>query len=261
MQRLTKGLFTQTIGQGPDVVLVHGWGMHSAVWEDFAECLAQRFRVTLIDLPGHGRSAGNGDFSLSSVTEALLDVAPAKAHWLGWSLGSLIVLNIAHHHPERVSRVILVAGSARFTADLDWPGVEVGLLERFAADFTEDYAATLRRFLLLQNLGQDNAGEFHRKLAGRLLACQMPEASALAGGLDILKDTDMRHVLAALREPVLLLLGTRDRLASRDLAKAMQTLTPHCEAHLLETAGHLPFLTHQAATLKLVFDFLSRHDG
>lgn len=259
MQRQTRGLFTQTLGQGPDVVLVHGWGMHSAVWEDFAGHLAKHFRVTLIDLPGHGRSADMGHFSLESVTQALLEVAPPRAHWLGWSLGTLLVLNIARHHQERVASVVLVAGSARFVSDQDWPGVESPLLERFATDFAEDYAATLRRFLLLQNLGQENAGEFHRKLASRLLACQLPEPVALAGGLEILKTTDLREALPELHCPLLLLLGARDRLAPRALAGAMSSLSARCEVHVLEAAGHMPFLTHQDTSIDLILNFLRRH--
>jgi len=38
------------------VVLVHGWGMHSGVWEDVAEALIDHHRVTVLDLPGHGYS-------------------------------------------------------------------------------------------------------------------------------------------------------------------------------------------------------------
>jgi len=259
MQRQTSGLFSQTTGQhGPELVLVHGWGMHSAVWGDFAGKLAQHYRVTQLDLPGHGRSACDGEFSLDRVTDALLQVAPPRAHWLGWSLGSLMVLNLAHRHPGRVASLTLVAGSARFTADSDWPVMDTSLLERFAADFAEDYAGSLRRFLLLQNLGQEQAGHFHRTLARRILACEMPEPRALQGGLEILKTADMRKTVQTLDCPLLLLLGARDRLASRDLASAMRALNPRCETHVLETAGHLPFLTHTEATLDRINDFLAR---
>ncbi len=256
MLKRSQGLYTQTLGHGDDLVLLHGWGMHSAVWEDFATRLAQQFRVTLVDLPGHGRSAGQGPFSLARVAEILLDALPHRAHWLGWSMGALIALHIAHRHPDRVQRLVLVAGGPRFLSDTDWPGMEPELLQRFADDFTRDYAASLKRFVLLQNLGQDHAQARYKELTTRLLACPPPEPSALEGGLGILKNTDLRDVLAELKQPVLQILGARDRLASRGMGQAMLKLGGRCQVHVLETAGHMPFLTHQEETLVLIRDFL-----
>ncbi|MHB8535916.1 MAG: alpha/beta fold hydrolase, partial [Sulfuricaulis sp.] len=49
-------IFYERSGHGPDVVLVHGWGLHGGVWADIARGLSKDFRVTVPDLPGHGRS-------------------------------------------------------------------------------------------------------------------------------------------------------------------------------------------------------------
>jgi pimeloyl-[acyl-carrier protein] methyl ester esterase len=49
-------LHVETFGSGPDLVLLHGWGMHGGVWGDFALRLAEHHRVHAIDLPGHGYS-------------------------------------------------------------------------------------------------------------------------------------------------------------------------------------------------------------
>lgn len=256
MLKRGQGLYTQTLGQGADLVLIHGWGMHSAVWEDFATRLARHFRVTLVDLPGHGRSGYQAPFSLEKLSDVLLDALPHPAHWLGWSMGALIALHLAYCHPTRVQRLVLIAGGPRFLADEDWPGMEPALLQRFADDFASDYAASLKRFLLLQNLGQDQANVFHKQLAERLLGYPSPEPAALQGGLALLKHTDLRHCLAELQQPVLQILGARDRLASRHLGEAMQRLSSRCAVHVLETAGHMPFLTHPDEVLALIRDFL-----
>ena len=50
-------LFARTGGQGPSLVLLHGWGLHGGVWAPVREALERRFTVTAIDLPGHGFSA------------------------------------------------------------------------------------------------------------------------------------------------------------------------------------------------------------
>jgi len=84
------------IGQGPDLVMLHGWSMHSAVWHDLAEGLAQHFTLHLVDLPGHGKSEWHeGDLDLKVLITNLANELPEKAYWLGWSLGGLMCLAFA----------------------------------------------------------------------------------------------------------------------------------------------------------------------
>ena len=49
-------LHVEVSGSGPDLVLLHGWGMNAAVWGEVATALAQHFRLHCVDLPGHGAS-------------------------------------------------------------------------------------------------------------------------------------------------------------------------------------------------------------
>ena len=75
-------------GSGPHLVMLHGWSMHSGVWHDLAERLAQRYTLHLVDLPGHGQSDWHdGDMQLDNLLPALAQHTPDKARWLGWSLG------------------------------------------------------------------------------------------------------------------------------------------------------------------------------
>ena len=144
-------LFLQTQGSGPDIVLLHGWGLHSGIWADVATALAPHNRVTRIDLPGHGRNAGTAMAEhLSAVAAQIAAVAPAPAIWIGWSLGGLIALQLALSAPAAVRGLVVVAGSPRFVRDTDWPyAVEDAVLQQFARSLDEDYAATLGRFLAL----------------------------------------------------------------------------------------------------------------
>jgi len=61
-------MYIKTMGQGPDLVMLHGWSMHSAVWHELAEGLAQNFTLHLVDLPGHGQSRWqDGDLQLDTL--------------------------------------------------------------------------------------------------------------------------------------------------------------------------------------------------
>jgi pimeloyl-[acyl-carrier protein] methyl ester esterase len=252
------GLYVESFGAGPDVVLVHGWSMHAGIWRDFAEFLAKRVRVTLVDLPGHGGSGSLPDFTLDTVTAALAEIAPPRAVWLGWSLGVLFALKMAEIHPERVEGLVLLAGNPRFIAEEDWPGVEASLLEQVAANLDRDFFGTLRRFIGLQTYGQDNARALARLIESRLEECPAPEAAALHGGLAVLRKSDLREALREAGKPALAIFGGHDRMVPKAVAEAIRDLSPGMETHVLATAAHLPFATHPEQTAGLVLDFIER---
>ena len=95
--------FTRS-GTGDDLLLLHGWGMNSAIWGGFLDALRSRFRVTLVELPGHGESGFDPECSsLQGWADAVLAVAPQRALWVGWSLGAQLAIQAALSVPERVT--------------------------------------------------------------------------------------------------------------------------------------------------------------
>jgi pimeloyl-[acyl-carrier protein] methyl ester esterase len=260
MSRRKGILHCETLGFGPDVVMVHGWGMHSGVWRMFAQQFAQDFRVTLIDLPGHGRSGMIDDYTLDGVGDALLNVAPQRAHWLGWSLGALCSLSIAGSHPDRQASLTMMAGNARFTQGEDWPcAMDLALMSRFAADLLTDYHLTLMKFLALQTWGLEHAREVLKDLKAHVAECDEPDAAALRAGLAILRTDDLRGLLPGLNVPLLLLLGSRDRLAPPAAGLAMQDLSTGAQLQVLHGAAHTPFLSHSDECARLLAEFWRRH--
>jgi pimeloyl-[acyl-carrier protein] methyl ester esterase len=256
--RRKSGLHVETLGTGPDVVMLHGWAMHGGVLRDFAERLSHRWRITLVDLPGHGNSGLLADYSLASVTEALLTVAPPTAHWIGWSLGALLSIAVAIRKPGRIDSLTMIAGSPRFTAASNWPGLPSAMLAQMGANLEHDYARTLQRFIGLQTFGHENARGLARRIHTLLDAREPPEIEALRGGLHLLEEMDLRADLANCDQPVLCLLGAYDRLVPRESAPALRALSSNMEVHQLRAATHLPFLTHPEETCRLLHAFLDR---
>jgi pimeloyl-[acyl-carrier protein] methyl ester esterase len=256
MNKRKPGIYCESFGHGPPLVLIHGWGMHGGIWRDFVQHLANRMRVTLVDLPGHGRSEMSGDFSLETLADRLAEIAPPPAHWLGWSLGVLMVLGVAQRHPERVRKLVLLAGTPRFVAEPGWPGVEAAMLDQFAANLERDFVAATKRFIGLQTFGLDHPRDLGRKIESRLHECEPPSHQALRAGLHLLRTLDLRDVYRRLPHPALSVLGVRDRLAPAGIADALRILRPDAPVHVLENAAHLPFLTHSEITARLMLDFL-----
>ena len=249
-------VYSETRGMGPDIVLLHGWGLNSNIWDHFADVLAQQYRVTLIDLPGHGRSTMPNNYELATITQEVLAAAPPRAMWLAWSFSGLIATQVAATLPQRISKLVLAASSPRFVRDDDWPhAMSPQSLNQFAHDLEHNYSATLDRFLALLGWGDSDPRTFIRKLRARLLQQPTPQPEALRGALTLLHNTDMRPQLAQVRCPVLIALGRHDALVPRAVGEDIIKLVPHARLHIFETAGHAPFLTHTAEFMQLLNDF------
>jgi pimeloyl-[acyl-carrier protein] methyl ester esterase len=247
-------LFSQTLGSGPDIVLLHGWCLHGGIWEDVAAALAVHNRVTYIDLPGHGRSAALplAD-ELSAVAEQLAAAAPASAIWIGWSLGGLIALQLALTAPTLVRGLVVVAASPRFVRDTDWPhAVEDAVLQQFARSLDEDYEATLGRFLALQVRGSADAGATLRTLRARVLEQDAPQPAALRSGLKLLRESDLRMRLNDIACPTQFIFGARDLLAPAAITEELSRLMPTARCDVIEGAGHAPFVSHAAQFIDLI---------
>ncbi|RLJ19982.1 pimeloyl-[acyl-carrier protein] methyl ester esterase [bacterium endosymbiont of Escarpia laminata] len=252
-------LSLETLGRGGSLVLLHGWGMNSAVWGGVAERLAENRRVILMDLPGHGDSPFAGERSLREWADACLAVAPERAVWIGWSLGAQVALQVALDQPERVQRLISLAGTPRFVQGQSWPHAMADkTLEQFATSLKQDHRKTLERFLALQVRGSDEARTTLRALKVRLMEKPEPQPTALETGLSLLKNVDLREDLAALQMPTLWLYGERDTLVPAAAADLLLAMLPQAEVHRISAAAHAPFLSHQDETLALIETFLER---
>lgn len=250
-------LYCETFGTGQRVVLIHGWAMHSGIWRDFAEQLAQHYQVTCVDLAGHGRSASVSPFTLAKLTDALAASLPDEpCCWLGWSLGATVALEIARRFPERVSRLILVAGNPCFLQRDDWAGMSATVLDSFAANLQANAQATLVRFLSIQVMALPNAKALSKTLKTAVLAYPVPDTETLNGGLAILKTADLRPTLAQLSVPLLVILGKKDSLIPVAIGQQLMQLAPTASIYVLEHAAHVPFLSHPQEVLKQITQFM-----
>ena len=103
-------------GAGDPLVLLHGWGLHGGIWSGLLPELDGFGERLTPDLPGHGASPCPGDeIGLEALADRLVPGVPEGAAVLGWSLGAMVALTLARRHPERVSRLVLVAATPRFT--------------------------------------------------------------------------------------------------------------------------------------------------
>ena len=253
-------LHVRTLGQGPRLVLLHGWALNSHVWDDVVTRLASEFTLECVDLPGHGASAWQLQVrDIDSLAAAVAPCLGEQCHLLGWSLGGTVALQLALRHPARVEKLVLVSSTPKFVASSDWPSaMQPAVLEHFAARLREDYPATVREFLALQVRGDERAHEALRILRRRVLVAGEPDTGALRTGLKILRETDLRGALIRLRMPALVIAGERDALVPAAASAALAMALPQARAHVIERAAHAPFLSHLDEFCTEVRHFLTR---
>jgi pimeloyl-[acyl-carrier protein] methyl ester esterase len=245
---MTK-LNLEVTGTGPDLVLLHGWGLNLRVWDGLVQDLSDRFRMITVDLPGHGRSpwiAGQGTPAEQAwlIHETLASVSNRYA-LLGWSLGGHIALDLAAAMPGQIERLILVATTPKFTAAPDWPhGKPPEMLEKMQAQLRTDYAATVRDFLELQVRGSAGAEGVLERLRNALFVHGGAQPQALEIGLRILATSDLRATLPHVTTPTLCIAGQYDRIVPPSASRALAKALPSGRYVEMRRAAHAPFLSH-----------------
>jgi pimeloyl-ACP methyl ester carboxylesterase len=106
-----------TFGHGTSVILLHGGLANANYWGELVLALAPHYRVIVMDSRGHGRSSRDaqpyGYDLMASDVLALMDFLKIdKASLVGWSDGAIIGLDIAIHHPERLSKLFAFAANS-----------------------------------------------------------------------------------------------------------------------------------------------------
>lgn len=229
----------------PVLALLHGWGMNARVFDGLANLLASEFDVRSLELPGHGDREPLPVNTLAAWADDLAQQLPDGAILLGWSLGGQVAMRAALDHPHKVARLVLLASTPKFVAADDWRGgIALPDLEAFGAALLGDPQATLMRFLSLQTRGMPGQKAMLQQLRHSVLAAPAAHPDALAGGLAILRETDLRADLPRLIQPALVLHGALDTLTPAAAGAWLAATLPTAQHVEWARAAHAPQLSH-----------------
>jgi pimeloyl-[acyl-carrier protein] methyl ester esterase len=258
---MAETLKIASYGQGLPLVLIHGWGLNSGVWEPCVEQLKQQCEVITVDLPGF---ATNSTVELTPYTlEALAEnvqLAVGKpAIYLGWSLGGLIASQIALTFPQQVKGLITVASSPHFVEQENWPGIKANVLAMFHQQLAEDTTKTINNFLKIQAMGSPHLRQDIKRIRDLVMQYPMPDRNTLDVSLQLLETSDLRELLPNLQVPFLRLYGKLDGLVPKAVISTINSLVPSSESYSFEQASHAPFISHQDDFLQYISLWLRRN--
>lgn len=248
-------------GEGPDLVLLHGWALHGGVFDSVLPALAAHYRVHCIDLPGHGRSHyAHSVSNLIQLAERVQPHLPINAMVMGWSLGGLVALQLAQQ--QAVRALLLISTTPKFVADdsgspNNWIwGMPQAVFAQFFKHLQQNLDGTVQDFLRLQVRGDADAAQTLEQLKANLLRYP-PDRRALERGLEILRDADVRNQLSTIDVPTLVLAGEYDRIAHPEASRYMSMQLPQAKFMLIKRAGHAAFLSHPSAFIDATQNFLA----
>jgi pimeloyl-ACP methyl ester carboxylesterase len=251
-------------GEGPPVLLVHGWGVSGAAFAALAARLGAHCSVVTPDLRGHGGAPGAGrTLTIEALADDIADLIEAcgieDVVAVGWSLGALVMWDyLARYGDARIGALIVadmspkVANAADWSlgmqtaADIrdprflqsiaaDWPGAVQSLLTRIAAP-----GATLPMRAQLEADAVKNDG------------------AAMAAVWAALSAYDARPHLAHIQAPTWIAHGAHSQLYAPQTAAAIVAAMPRARAVKFERSGHAPHLEEPEAFARLVMDVVAQ---
>ena len=247
----------EIIGQGQPLVMIHGWGMHSGVWQALIKRLSAKYMLYLVDLPGMGNSRPVEPYHLYHLADEVAEVIPGVSDVLGWSLGGLVAQRIALNQPDRIRRLVLVSATPKFVSTPDWQaGVDPANFSAFAENVNHDYRGAILQFLTLQCMQSSDRRATIKQLRASFDTRPTPTQTTLQRALHILLESDLRAEIANIRKPTLLIHGDRDTLTPVQAAHWMMQQLPHGFLRVISGAAHAPFLSHSDQFVEALNQFL-----
>lgn len=252
-------------GEGPALVLLHGWAMSSVVFSELSAELSKGFRVLAPDLRGHGGSDPGPGYGCRAFAADLSEWFTAlnlqDAVLLGWSLGGEVALTLAAEAliGSRLRALVLVAATPRFAAGAGWSGgLPVTQLRALARDLRRNYLKTMGDFFALQFAGETLPKARHQEiLRFAVRAGRLPEPEVALAGLETLGDEDLRDLLPQLQLPTLVVQGELDRIVLPEAGKYLAATLPRATLELWPEVGHAPFLSDPLRFCSLLRNFLT----
>jgi pimeloyl-ACP methyl ester carboxylesterase len=255
-------------GDGPPLVLVHGLSGAASNWVAVAPRLAKRFRVLILDLPGHGGSSPlPAAASLDPFAERIAELAEREgllpAAFVGHSFGGLVVLRLALRRPDDVSALALVAAAGISTAtrrverllaisSFVRPG---RLYSRFRARVARSPGL---RYLVFGYWGASDPPAFSPEVVHGFLAGPALHTDTVTAARVLVTD-DPRLDLDGVRCPTLVLWGARDhQVPLADGFEYARRLRG--ELRVVADAGHLVIGERPEVCAAAIEDFLGGVD-
>jgi 3-oxoadipate enol-lactonase len=248
-------------GAGP-VVLLHGFPLNGAMWDQLVPALADRYHVVVPDLRGHGATAApDGPYETidhAGDVVALLDrLGIEQAAIVGLSMGGYIAIQLLARAPERISVVVLADTMGRADS-VERRQARAAQAEVIRNDGLDAFADLVLPRMFAPSVFAERPAlveRFRQTITGQRPAAVIAALQGLAAR------PDMLDVLASISLPTLVLVGSEDAATTPDDARELASVIQGSELVVLQGAGHMSCWEAPVAFNAAVRGFLDRTVG
>lgn len=235
-------IYYEINGEGPPLFTISGFTQHHLIWKNCLPILTPHFQVISFDNRGSGQSdAPEESYSIelfAKDTAALMNALDIEsAHFLGSSMGTLIIQQLCLSFPQKVKKAVLASPFAYFPP----------IAKHNVATQLKMLSEGVPRMLLMElNMAWLLSNEFlsipsnKERFLEDIRSDPYPiTMEGLLGQVDALFNADLRKELTEIPHPILLLVGEKDIDTPVYCAEFMQKTLLNCQMHIFKDMGHL----------------------
>jgi abhydrolase domain-containing protein 6 len=247
-------------GEGPTVLLIHGFGGDKEHWTRFARQLTERYRVIAIDLPGFGESSRLEGYSYAprEQAERLEKLRAAlgikRMHLVGNSMGGMIAGVYAREYQGQVLSLTLIdSGGIRspepseLSRELAQGRNPLVVESREDMDRLLDFNFHEKPFIPSVVVDQIYEKSFPRREWNRRIFSEIED-----------KDTIVEDALPHIQVPILVLWGNKDRVINVSATQTVKKVKPEAEIKILTDCGHAPMIERVEESSEIFLEFVQR---
>jgi pimeloyl-ACP methyl ester carboxylesterase len=233
--------------KGKEVVLfIHGAGGEEFIWSYQKGFFEKRFNPIIIELPGHGKSEGEGEQAIGKYAEHVHDFLKAmgllKVSLIGHSMGGAIVQILALTHPEVIHKIVLVGTGARLRV---LPAILNGIKDHF-----EETVRKIARFAFSRKASAD----LIEKSISNLMRCR-PEV--LYNDFLACDRFDLTKEVEEINLPTLILCGEEDEMTPVKYSQFLHDHIKGSKMEILPNAGHMVMMESPLVFNEKVKEFIA----
>ncbi len=247
-------------GQGPSVLLVHGFGGDKEHWTRFARKLTDNYHVIALDLPGFGESSRIQGLAYGAMEQAVRleafrkAAALGKVHVVGNSMGGMIAAVFVRQYPEQALSLTLIdSAGIRSPKPSDlYKELKEGrnpLLVQKREDMDRLFNFT---FVNPPSIPSSVIDQLYAKSKEHYAWNQQIFAEISA------TPSIVEEALPFIKAPLLVIWGDKDRVIHVSCTKVIQKLKPEAEVKIISDCGHAPMIEKAEETSAIYREFLSR---
>jgi pimeloyl-[acyl-carrier protein] methyl ester esterase len=241
----------------PYLIMLPGWGMKKFIWNKLKKFLIEDFELVLVDW--HEIN------SMDEFKKRVLDIMEKKKirvfSLLGWSLGSLVALDIASDKSLSIENLFLIGSTSCFIEHKECEytaGWNKKIVERMKSQLCRHPKQTLHKFYNSMFSIQEKQKNYDMEFL------EMAEDStenlsidSLITGLDYLIQKDLRSVLPSINTPTLLIHGEKDSICTLDSGLYIKKMIPNSRIEIIKNGGHIPIFTNPKDCCNAMSQFIT----